>query len=308
MTARDLLRPLHSLRRIRFRVSDLPPGQLDRLKLILSEGAPRRCATNIVVYGGRSIAADEFAAAVRESMQTGDSLWRVGDGHESAGDATWLDRHHTLLSMLNADVVFIPADSEHQHLFEMWRNRAAAIFVGPGLLQKPFAGFADHMLRWDSLAERQAAAHLRSGSLHPTHGSGIPFPASAPVVLTAHARSAPLDAGSAFFGFRSDYWSKDHKIHAIVAGADSGDLSVNFETTDPGLLLATIRFRFWTTGGKALFGEVQLLRDDRDETGLAAIWTGNQMDLRTHTSVEPAKPGESEQLMFDFEVLPKPPG
>lgn len=297
MTAQDLVRPIQSLPSVGFNASNLPSDQTERLQLILSAGLRRRCSTNVVVYGGHIRAADEFAAVALECMQAGDSLWRVGAGPATGSKATWIPQDHRLLSMLNAGVVFLPADDQHKNVFEEWQDRATVIFVGPGLFQDTFVAFAEHMLGWDV-------------PLPPPKDSGRtylpPIPAGVQA-LAAHARSEPLNVGNTFTTFRSDFWSEDRKIHSAVEGTEGGELSVTFVARDPQLLGTRIRFRFRTSAGRILQGEKQLLRDEGDASRLVAFWTGNQMDLSERSTTEPGKPGETAELIFDFEVLPQEP-
>ena len=112
MNAKNLVRPIRSAQRFHLSESGLPAGRIraaDRLREMLNagHGNTRRCAANVVVYGGHSPAADGFAAAALACLQPLDSLWRVGSGEATDSRVIWIPEDHQLLTMLNARVVFI---------------------------------------------------------------------------------------------------------------------------------------------------------------------------------------------------------
>jgi len=304
MNTKNLVRPIRSAQRFRLSESGLPAGRIgaaDRLEEMLKpgDGNTRRCATNVVVYGGHSPAADEFAAAALACLQPNDSLWRVGTGEASDSRVIWISEDHQLLSMLNARAVFIPADEQHQYAVREWQDRTGGIFVGPGPREEWFAAIPGNIWPWVDTAKKPPPdweSWLPASFIHP-----------GALITVAQGRVQPLEVGDAFSDLRFDCWSEDRRVRASVSGGRGGELNIAFIATDPALAGARIRFQFRTSAGGTLQGERQLWPDEGNTTQLVAFWQGNQLDFERPQGQQPDALGEAVRLMFAFEVLPSEP-
>ncbi|MGJ5814520.1 hypothetical protein [Paludibaculum fermentans] len=295
MNLMSLVRPIRSLQRFRSEPTLLPVGSADLLKAALTpgEGDARRCAANVVVYGGQSREAEEFAEAAFVSLEPLDSLWRVGAGEAADSRVVWIPADHPLLTMLNARVVFLPAGEQQQDAIREWQDRADAIFVVGGA-------------HWDMPGER-------SGTVHKWQDRGA-TPSSPPLfsreafllptsATIGRGRMEPLDVGDAHNDFAFECWSKDRRVHAIVTGR-GGDLTVRFVTEDPQLKGAVIRFAFRTGAGATLPGERQLWPDEANPAQIVAFWAASQLDFKQSESPPADRTTEAAQMTFSFEVLP----
>ena len=304
MNARKLVRPIRSTQRFRSSESGLPAGRIraaDRLREILKpgDGDTRRCATNVIVYGGHSPAADEFAAAALACLQPLDSLWRVGSGEATDSRVIWIPEDHQLLTMLNARAVFIPADEQHQYAVREWQDRTDGIFAGPGPREEWFAAIPGNIWPWiDTATEAPPIREpwLPTFFIHPERR-----------MTMAYGRVQPLEVGDTLSDFSFDCWSEDQRVRASVGGGRGGELNIAFIATDPALAGARIRFQFRTSAGGTLQGERQLWPDEGNKTQLVAFWQGNQLDFERPQGQQPDARGEPVRLMFAFEVLPSEP-
>lgn len=303
MNAKNLVRPIRSTQRFRSSDTGSPARRIraaDRLREILEpgDGNGRRCAANVVVYGGHSPAADEFAAAALASLQPLDSLWRVGTGEASDSRVIWIPEDDQLLSMLNARAVFIPADEQHQYAIREWQDRADGIFAVPGEREEWLGESPGNLWLWQDQAAqpRTLPDWVPNFIVHPER-----------LMTMAYGRVQPLEVGDTFSDLSFDCWSEDQRVRASVSGGRGGELSIAFVATDPALAGARIRFQFRTSAGTTLEDERQLWPDDGNTAQLAAFWQGNQLDFERPQSQQPDTPGEAVQLMFAFEVLPGEP-
>lgn len=311
MNTKSLVRPIRSLQRFSLTDSGIQPGPIQRAELLKEilrpgEGRSQRCATNVVVYGGQTPVANEFAKAALACLLPLDSLWRVGAGEDLDSRVIWIAADDELVSMLSARVVFIPDDAQASGLLFDWQHRADAIFVGgegPAEFDRTLvAAFPGNVWQWQS--EMMLVPSSDSTSLP----LGFVPSQSMPVTIAFALTEAAVGVGMIGNVFRFECLSQDQRVRATVEGNPGGVLKVVFVATDPQLKGATVRLHFRTTVGSELKGELQLWEDEADRTQFVAFWQGNQLDLNLPGSA-PNMPSESPKLVFQFEVLPvEPPG
>jgi hypothetical protein len=297
MNATNLVRPIRSIKRFRLGESSTERSTADLLRAILEpvDGGERRCAANVVVFGGDSEAANEFAVKALEYLEPLDSLWRVGNKRNDAESReVWVPENDRLLSMLSARVVFIPADDRHKNLFAEWQERADFTFVGPGPYAKQFSTFqSDRRRLWQE--EEVTAAPPPRWDIDPVLARTSPYP-----VAAAYARLNV--SGDAFSDFTLECWSDDRRVHAMLVGTQGGALSVIFTSTDLSLTGARVDFRLVTSSGARLQGEKHLWPDGADPERLIGAWTGNQLDFDQRQAAGHLESPHEVKLMLEFEV------
>jgi len=130
MNAEFLLQPIKSLEGF---IGSHPSDSQDTLLTQILAGAgdrERRYPANIVIYGGGSKAAEEFARKVRAVALADDAIWRVGIRPSDATDRDfWVPDDDPALELINARLLFVPEGEDFAHIRDEWTNRADVTLV-----------------------------------------------------------------------------------------------------------------------------------------------------------------------------------